>query len=114
MMDAQTSITQCYKAGNACPEAHAVCKPEYCEMDVWASIIADFKAASSSVEVLGSVGTGATVSSYSALSLDGFYFVDATAPEAGYTGLSVVALGSPLFDESAVDAATVYVTLSSS
>jgi len=45
---------QCYKAGNKCPEAHSVCKPAYCEMDVWASIIEDFKSASSSVTVLGS------------------------------------------------------------
>jgi len=106
--------SQCYKAGNACPEAHAVCDPSYCEMDVWASIIADFKAASSTVAVLGSVGPGATVSSYSGLSLDGFYFTGATAPEAGYSGYSVVALGSPLFDDTAVDDADVYVTLSSS
>merc|ERR1719258_399572 len=109
-----TSDTQCYKAGNACPEAHSVCKPEYCEMDVWASIIADFKAASTSVTVLGSVGDSTTVSQYSALSMDGFYFVGTTAPEAGYTGTSVVALGAPLFDDTAVDDATVYVTLSSS
>jgi len=109
-----TYDTQCYKAGNACPEAHSVCKPEYCEMDVWASIIADFKAASTSVTVLGSVGDSTTVSQYSALSMDGFYFVGTTAPEAGYTGTSVVALGAPLFDDTAVDDATVYVTLSSS
>jgi hypothetical protein len=24
--------SQCYKAGNPCPESHAVCKPEYCEV----------------------------------------------------------------------------------
>jgi hypothetical protein len=106
--------SQCYKAGNACPEAHAVCDPSYCEMDVWAAIIADFKAASSSVAVLGSVGTGSSTGAYSALSMDGFYFVDATAPEAGYTGYSVVALGSPLFDDTVVDDADVYVTLSGS
>jgi hypothetical protein len=49
--------SQCYKAGNACPEAHLVCKAEYCEIDVWKSIIADLQAASpGKVTVLGSVG----------------------------------------------------------
>jgi hypothetical protein len=104
---------QCYKAGNACPENHAVCSPDYCEMDVWADIIADFKLASSSVSVLGSVGTGTTYTQYSDLTLDGFYFVDQTVP-AGYTGYSVVALGSPLFDDTTVADADVYVTLASS
>jgi hypothetical protein len=107
------SDSQCYKAGNACPEAHSVCDPSYCEMDVWAKIIADFKAASSQVTVLGSVGEGVTTASYSDLTLDGFYFVDAVVPEAGYTGTSVVALGAPLFDAASVDSATVYVTLAS-
>merc|ERR1719197_1289008 len=47
---------QCYKAGNSCPENHAVCKPEYCEMDVWAAIIAGLKSSSPGmVTVLGSV-----------------------------------------------------------
>jgi hypothetical protein len=73
--------TQCYKAGNACPEAHVVCEPEYCEMDVWAKIIADFKAAAPGVTVLGSVGTGTTVSSYDDLAMDGFYFVDGETPD---------------------------------
>merc|ERR1719316_233889 len=90
--------SQCYKAGNACPENHAVCDPTYCEMDVWASIIAGFKGASSSVSVLGSVGAGTTYTQYSDLTLDGFYFVDQLVP-VGYTGYSVVALGSPLFDD---------------
>jgi hypothetical protein len=114
----QTSYTssaadgQCYKAGNACPEAHLVCKPEYCEMDVWASLIASFKAASAGkVTVLGSVDSSTTTSQYAGLDMDGFYFTDAV--EAGYTGTSVLALGSPLFDETAVDSATVYVTLAS-
>jgi hypothetical protein len=107
------SITdgQCYKAGNACPEAHLVCKAEYCEMDVWKSLIASFKAAGT-VTVLGSVDASTTVSQYSDLSMDGFYFTDAV--EDGFTGTSVLALGSPLFDETAVDDATVYVTLASS
>jgi hypothetical protein len=102
---------QCYKAGNPCPEAHAVCKAEYCEMDVWKSLIADFKAAGT-VTVLGSVDASTTTSQYSDLDMDGFYFTDAV--EAGFTGTSVLALGSPLFDEGAVDDATVYVTLASS
>merc|ERR1719197_1690539 len=94
------SDSQCYKAGNACPEAHSVCQASYCEIDVWQSIIADFKAASSSVTVLGSVGAGTTTSQYSALAMDGFYFTGSTV-EAGYTGTSVVALGAPLFDDTA-------------
>jgi hypothetical protein len=103
---------QCYKAGNACPEAHLVCKAEYCEMDVWKSLIASFKAAGT-VTVLGSVDSGTTVSEYSDLAMDGFYFTS-SAVEAGYSGTSVLALGAPLFDATAVDAATVYVTLASS
>jgi hypothetical protein len=108
---------QCYKAGNACPEAHLVCKAEYCEIDVWKSIIADLQAASpGKVTVLGSVGAATTVAEYAGLGLDGFYFVgpdaDISAEFAAYTGTSVRALGSPLFDETAVDDATVYVTLS--
>jgi len=105
------SDLQCYKAGNACPEAHLVCKAEYCEIDVWKSLIASFKAAGT-VTVLGSVDSSTTVSQYAGLDMDGFYFTDAV--EGGYTGTSVLALGSPLFDKNAVDAATVYVTLASS
>jgi hypothetical protein len=193
---------QCYKAGNACPEAHLVCKAEYCEMDVWKALIANFKAAGT-VAVLGSVDSSTTTSQYSDLDMDGFYFTSAvetiTTPgaliqqakntvcthfittqaeceaagtqffgngninyasttgwagypvgcfwhdhphgrlhwttasptpnaarsdtwplchaagsEVPYTGYSVLGLGSPLFDETAVDAATVYVTLASS
>ena len=80
-------------------------------MDVWKSLIADFKAAGT-VTVLGSVDSSTTVSQYSALDMDGFYFTDAV--EAGFTGTSVLALGAPLFDDTLVDAATVYVTLASS
>jgi hypothetical protein len=70
--------SQCYKAGNACPENHAVCKPEYCEMDVWASIIAGFKGSSSPgmVTVLGSVDSSTKKSDYDDLDMDGFYLVD--------------------------------------
>jgi len=106
---------QCYKAGNACPEAHSVCQASFCEIDVWKQIIADFKAASGTVTVLGSVGPGTTVAEYDGLGVDGFYFVGADTTEFdAYTGTSVRALGSPLFDAGAVDDATVYVTLSSS
>ena len=79
-------------------------------MDVWAAIIAGFKAASPGlVTVLGSVDASTTVAQYSDLAMDGFYFTDAV--EAGFSGTSVLALGAPLFDDSAVDDATVYVTL---
>jgi len=81
----------CYKAGNACPEGHLVCQASYCEMDVWKSIIADFKAAGT-VTVLGSVDSAATQALYAGLDLDGFYFTTAAVP-AGYTGTSVLALG---------------------
>merc|ERR1719238_2624505 len=47
--------------------------------------------------------------------MDGFYFTGpAPVVEAGYSGFSVVALGSPLFDEAAVGSASVFVTLASS
>merc|ERR1719258_570631 len=53
--------SQCYKAGNPCPESHAVCKPEYCEVEVWAKIIAELKAASpGKVTVLGSIDASTT------------------------------------------------------
>ena len=94
-------------------------------MDVWKSLIASLKAAGT-VTVLGSVDAGTTTSEYATLgtagvgwtgagadgaAVDGFYFTDAV-PE-GFSGTSVLALGSPLFDETAVEAATVYVTLAS-
>jgi hypothetical protein len=67
---------QCYKAGNACPENHAVCKAEYCEMDVWAAIIANFKGASpGKVSVLGSVDGSTLTSAYDDLAVDGFYML---------------------------------------
>ena len=83
-------------------------------MQVWAQIIADLKAASpGKITVLGSVGVGTTVSDYSELDLDGFYFVGVDVEE-GYAGFSVAAIGSPLFDASRVEAADVFVTLASS
>jgi len=105
--DSAESYGVCYKAGNACPEGHLVCKAEYCEMDVWKQLIADFKAAGS-VTVLGSVDSAATLALYAGLDLDGFYFTDEVLAA---TGTSVLALGSPLFDSAAVDDADVYVTL---
>jgi hypothetical protein len=84
----------CYKAGSACPEQHHVCKAEYCEMDVWKFLIGSFKAAGSSVSVLGSVDAGTSFSEYDTLGtagvgwtgagasgapVDGVYFTDATA-----------------------------------
>merc|ERR1719201_3108806 len=71
-------------------------------------LIADFKAAGS-VTVLGSVDSAATLALYAGLDLDGFYYTTATA--LGGAGTSVVASGSPLFDDAAVDDADVYVTL---
>ena len=45
-------------------------------MDVWAAIIAGFKAASpGKVTVLGSIDSSTTVSEYDDLDMDGFYFV---------------------------------------
>merc|ERR1719482_2675393 len=101
---------QCYKAGNACPEAHLVCKAEYCEMDVWKQLIADFKAAGS-VTVLGSVDSAATLALYDGLDVDGFYFTDGILSA---SGTSVSAFGSPLFASGEVADADVYVTLAAS
>jgi hypothetical protein len=71
---------QCYKAGPSCPEKHQVCKPEYCEMDLWKALIAGFKAASPGmVTVLGSVDATTTISAYEDLNLDGFYLVGTLA-----------------------------------
>merc|ERR1719183_2077130 len=105
--DSAESYGVCYKAGNACPEGHLVCKAEYCEMDVWKQLIADFKAAGS-VTVLGSVDSAATLALYTGLALDGFYYTDEILAGAG---TKVAALGSPLFESGEVDDADVYVTL---
>ena len=105
--DSAESYGVCYKAGNACPEGHLVCKAEYCEMDVWKQLIADFKAAGS-VTVLGSVDSAATLALYAGLDLDGFYY---TGEILAGAGTKVAALGSPLFESGEVDDADVYVTL---
>merc|ERR1719311_1157938 len=53
----------CYKAGTVCPDAcpgsscPAVCKAEHCIYDRWVALIADIKAASSDVTILGFVET---------------------------------------------------------
>jgi len=112
--DSSASYGVCYKAGNACPEGHSVCKAEYCEMDVWKMLIASFKAAGN-VTVLGSIDSAATEALYTGLDIDGFYILGDEVPSTYTgTGTSVLALGSPLFDENVVDDATVYVTLSTS
>merc|ERR1719420_155581 len=118
---------QCYKAGNACPEAHSVCKAEYCEIDVWKQIIRDFKAAGTKVSVLGSIGKGTTVEDYTKVFhqadatyqtafMDGFYFIgnytDIEAEMTNYnSGYKVRALNTPLFDKDIVDDVDTYVTL---
>jgi hypothetical protein len=111
------SYGSCYKVGNACPERHFVCKPEYCEIDRFAKIIADLKAASPSVYVLGSVGTTTSFREYTeaGLEVDGAYFSDPEAVRrslrvAGEVPFSVVVLGTPLFDFDAVEKADVFVT----
>merc|ERR1719262_341723 len=117
---------QCYKAGTDCPENHFVCKPEYCEIDVWRKIIGDFKSASPKVEVLGSINPGTTTTMYTdkfkaacatksnvaCIALDGFYFAQGVSVEAGLGSLTTVSVtGQPLFDASAMNDATVHVTL---
>jgi len=52
--------TSCYRAGTPCPEDHAVCKPEYCHVDRFRQIIADMKAASPWVNVLGVIDVSRT------------------------------------------------------
>ena len=50
-------------------------------MDVWAAIIAGFKAASPGmVSVLGSVDLSTTTSAYDDLDVDGYYFVGTDVP----------------------------------
>ena len=51
-------------------------------MDLWAAIIAGFKAASSGmVTVLGSVGAGTAISEYDGLDVDGIYLVGTAGAE---------------------------------
>ena len=41
--------TQCYKSGNACPEAHSVCDPSYCSIERWNEIILELQNAGAQV-----------------------------------------------------------------
>ena len=41
--------TQCYKSGNACPEAHSVCDPSYCSIERWNEIILELQNAGAKV-----------------------------------------------------------------
>jgi hypothetical protein len=79
--DSAESYGMCYKAGNSCPEGHLVCKAEYCEMDVWKQLIADFKAAGS-VTVLGSLDSSTAATAYDGLDVDGFYLASTVPPVA--------------------------------
>ena len=65
-----------------------VCKPEYCEMDVWKMIIASFKAASTPgmVTVLGAVDADTTASEYDTLGTDG---AEPAAPVDGFSRLLI-------------------------
>jgi len=82
-------------------------------MDTFAQIVSDLRAASEGkVKVLGQVDAGTAVSEYDELALDGFYFVDPTSvPEVEESLLTVVAYGQPLFDNTLVEKADVFVTL---
>jgi sugar lactone lactonase YvrE len=111
------SYGTCYKVGNECPERHAVCKAEYCEIDRFAKIIAELKAAGPSVHVLASVDTTTSFREYTeaGLDVDGAYFSDPAAVHrslklADKVPFSVVMLGTPLFDFDAVEKADVFVT----
>ena len=67
-----------------------VCKPEYCEMDVWKMIIASFQAASTPgmVTVLGAVDADTTASEYDTLGTAG------AEPAAPVDGFSRLLMGS--------------------
>jgi sugar lactone lactonase YvrE len=114
---AAAQYSMCYKVGNACPLSHRVCKPEYCEIDRFAKIIADLKAASPAVSVLASVDEETKLTEYTdaGLDVDGAYFSDPASvtrslKQAKTAPFSVIALGTPLFDFEAVDKADVFVT----
>ena len=65
-----------------------VCKPEYCEMDVWKMLIASFQAASTPgmVTVLGAVDADTTASEYDTLGTDG---AEPAAPVDGFSRLLI-------------------------
>jgi hypothetical protein len=135
-----TPYEMCYKAGNACPEKHSVCKKEFCEIDVWRTLITKFKDQGDHIKVFGAVDSEDALKLYQQenLGLDGYFFhkeyLPDAYPESTYkgaqpdTGLvgsktatsntdvkevgnSVHALGRPLFHDEALDDASVYVTL---
>jgi hypothetical protein len=117
--DWTTSATgaTCYKVGNPCPENHVVCKAEYCEVDRFAAIIAQLKAASPAVSVLAAIDAETTLEEYTdaGLNVDGAYFSDPadvakSLKKAKDAPFSVIALGTPLFDFDAVGDADVFVT----
>jgi hypothetical protein len=100
--------TSCYRAGNPCPEDHTVCSPDYCHMDRFRKIIADFKAQSpGKINVLGSVDVGDTTDWDTAMAgiaeyrerlvddarLDGFYFENVPSDEQGLLDLMEVIAG---------------------
>jgi hypothetical protein len=114
--------SSCYEAGNACPEDHKVCKPEYCEMNRWEYIIAELRK-NDLVEVLGAVGAGTTSAEYAILDekVNGFFYkedgepddiaADSVLPDT--TPSTVYVLGEPLLvkDEADMDDVNTLVTL---
>ena len=72
-----------------------VCKPEYCEMDVWKMIIASFKAASTGmVTVLGAVDApDTTTSEYDTLGTAGVGHTAAGSTGAPVDGFSRLLIG---------------------
>ena len=72
-----------------------VCKPEYCEMDVWKMIIASFQAASTPgmVTVLGAVDADTTASEYDTLGTAGVGHTAAGSPGAPVDGFSRLLMG---------------------
>merc|ERR1719274_134412 len=122
---------QCYKSGNACPEAHSVCSSSYCSIERWNEIIADLKTAGA--QVLGLIDAGKHVQKYVDLTpVDGYYFGDGSItmdqktarsdddvteltalddPKIADSDFTVCAIGAPLFDTTVVDKCNTWVTL---
>ena len=91
----------CYKGGSACPEDHAVCKIEYCELQRWREIV-DLYQGMTNVEVLGMIETKnadgsertdadieADIAAYTThkTNVKGFYFNNATGSQTVINGL---------------------------
>jgi hypothetical protein len=130
---------QCYKSGNACPEAHSVCDPSYCSIERWNEIILELKNAGA--QVLGLIDAGKHVKKYVDLTpVDGYYFGDGSITmDQGADGIwnvdpavstddikelsalddanivdsdfTVCAIGAPLFDTASVGKCDTWVTL---